>query len=263
MAEQPLMSFWDHLEALRWTLLRVLVALGVVVVADFAFIPWLFDRVVMAPSRPDFFLYTALGSLGRWASWLMGSDVAAPFSVALVNLRLPSQFFMHMSLSLWLAVLVVFPYFLFELWRFVCPALYDRERRQVRFALVFGTVMFYLGCLVGYSLVFPLTLRFLASYQLSADIPNQLSLDSYMDSFFMLTFMMGVVFELPLLSMLLSRLRLIDRSFFRRFRRHAVVALLVLAAAITPSSDPFTMMAVFLPVYVLWELSALLVRPAE
>lgn len=257
------MSFWDHLEALRWTLLRVVVALGVVVVADFAFIPWIFDHVVMAPSRADFFLYTALGSLGRWASWLTGSDAMAEFSVTLVNLKLPSQFFMHMSLSLWLAVLVVFPYFLYEVWRFVCPALYAQERRQMRLAMLLGTLMFYVGCLVGYALVFPLTLRFLATYQLSADIQNQLSLESYMDNFLMLTFMMGVVFELPLLSMLLSRLRLIDRSFFHRFRRHAVVALLVLAAAITPSADPFTMLAVFLPVYVLWELSALLVRPAS
>lgn len=254
-----LSSFWDHLEALRWTLVRIVAAVAVVAVADFAFIPWLFDHVVMAPSREDFFLYRALASMGQWASWLTGGDVAQPFHVSLINIKLPSQFFMHMSLSLWAAVLVAFPYMLFELWRFVRPALYESERRRVRLAAVFGTAMFYLGCAVGYAVVFPMTLRFLASYQLSPDIENQLLLDSYMDNFMMLTFMMGVVFELPLVAMLLSRMRLIHRSFFSRYRRHAIVALLVVAAVITPSSDPFTLMAVFIPVYALWELSALLV----
>lgn len=254
------MTFWDHLEALRWTLLRVCIALGVVVVADFAFVPWLFDHVVMAPSRPDFFLYEGLQRMGRWAAWLTGGDVEQPFSLQLINIKLPSQFFMHMSMSLWLAMVVVFPYFLFEVWRFVSPGLYEHERRSMRFVLVFGSVMFYLGCLVGYAVVFPMTLRFLATYQLSPDIQNQLSLDSYMDNFLMLVFLMGVVFELPLVAALLSRLGLLRRSFFGRYRRHAIVALLFAAAVITPSSDPFTLMAVFLPIYVLWELSALLVK---
>lgn len=261
--DSGMMSFWDHLETLRWTLMRVVVVLAVLIVADFAFIPWLFDHVVMAPSRPDFFLYQAIESLGSWASWLTGTDTAQSFSIQLINIKLPSQFFMHMSLSLWIAVLLAFPYFVYEVWRFVCPALYENERRKFRFTFVFGTVMFYLGCVVGYTVVFPMTLRFLATYQLSPDIQNQLSLDSYMDNFLMLVFMMGVVFELPLVAMLVSRLGFIDRSFFHRFRRHAIVALLVVAAIITPSSDPFTLMAVFLPIYVLWELSALLVPPPK
>ncbi|MDE7237366.1 MAG: twin-arginine translocase subunit TatC, partial [Paramuribaculum sp.] len=124
-----------------------------------------------------------------------------------------------------------------------------------------GTAMFYLGCLLGYTVVFPLTLRFLYTFRISAEVTNQLSLDSYMDNFLMLIFMMGVVFELPLVAVLLSRLGILTRGFFTTYRRHAIVALLVLAAIITPSSDPFTLMAVFIPVYLLWEMSALLVRP--
>ena len=183
--------------------------------------------------------------------------------VDIINIRLSSQFFLHMSLSFWLALLLTFPYLVYEVWKFVCPALYVNERRNMRFTFVFGTVMFFIGCVVGYSVVFPLTLRFLYNYQLSADISNQLSLDSYMDNFLMLVFMMGIIFELPLVSMFLGKMGLLNRSFFREYRRHAMVALLVVAAFITPSSDPFTLMSVFIPIYILWELSAFLVKPAQ
>lgn len=261
MADKAEMSFWDHLEALRWVLLRIIIAMAVLIVAGFAYIPDIFEHVVMAPVRDDFFLYRLLDRLAAVAP-LVPDTLHEPFHVEIINIKLASQFFMHITLSLWLALLLCFPYIVYELWRFVSPALYESEKRKVRFALAFGTVMFFVGCGVGYAVVFPLTLRFLYTYQISADISNQLSLDSYMDNFFMLVFMMGVVFELPLVSMLLSRLGLLNRSFFSTYRRHAIVACLVLAAVITPSADPFTLTAVFLPIYVLWELSALLVRPA-
>ena len=253
------MTFWDHLEALRWMIVRVVVALGVFVLADFAFVPWLFEHVIMAPIDNNFFLYRWLAEASRVAD-VMPDDLTRPFHVDIINIKLASQFFLHMSLSFWLALLLAFPYLIYEVWKFICPALYDNERRNMRFTFVFGTVMFFLGCVVGYSVVFPLTLRFLYNYQLSASISNQLSLDSYMDNFLTLVFMMGIVFELPLVSMLLGKIGLLHRSFFATYRRHAIVALLVVAAFITPSSDPFTLMAVFLPIYVLWELSALLVK---
>ena len=165
-------------------------------------------------------------------------------------------------MSFWLAFLCAFPYIVYEVWKFVCPALYDNERKGVRFTFLFGTVMFYLGCLIGYSVVFPLTLRFLYTYEISSFVTNQLSLDSYMNNFLMLIFMMGIIFELPLVAMLMSKLGFLDRKFFSEYRRHAIVALMFVAAVITPSSDPFTLMAVFIPIYILWELSAFLVKPA-
>ncbi len=125
---------------------------------------------------------------------------------------------------------------------------------------MFGTVMFFIGCLVGYSAVFPITLRFLATYELSPTIVNQISLDSYMDNFIMLVFIMGLAFELPLLSWLLSKLGLLKRSFFNKYRRYAIVGNLALAAIITPSGDPFTLTVVFLPLYFLYEISALFVK---
>lgn len=255
------MSFWDHLEVLRWMIIRILVVWGVVLLAGFGFIPWLFDHVIMAPSRSDFFLYRLFQRFSEASSFMPG-QLIEPFHVTIINIRLASQFFLHMELAFWLSLLVTFPYIVFEIWRFVCPALYQNERRGVRFTFILGTVLFFVGCFVGYAIVFPLTLRFLYTYQLSATISNQLSLDSYMDNFLMLTFMMGIIFELPLLSMLLGRLGILHRSFFRRYRRHAIVVLLTLAAFITPSADPFTLMAVFLPIYVLWELSAFLVKDA-
>lgn len=252
-------TFWDHLEVLRWMLIRIIVVWTALLVLGFAFIPWLFDHVVMAPASSNFFLY-------RWLAALSGhfipvpADLVRPFHVSVINLKLASQFFLQCELAFWFSLLVSFPYVVFELWRFICPALYNNEKRGVRFTFFLGTVLFYMGCAVGYSLVFPLTLRFLYTYQLSAAISNQLSLESYMDNFLMLIFMMGIIFELPILSWLLSKLGLLRRSFFSRYRRHAVVLLLVVAAFITPSSDPFTLFAVFLPIYLLWELSALLVK---
>jgi sec-independent protein translocase protein TatC len=125
-----------------------------------------------------------------------------------------------------------------------------------------GTVMFFIGCAVGYFTVFPMTLRFLATYQLSSEIVQQVSLDSYMNNFLMLVFIMGIVFEMPLVSWLLSKIGILNRSFFHKYRRHAIVGLLIAAAFITPSSDPFTLSVVFFPLYGLFELSALFVKKA-
>ena len=255
------MTFWDHLEALRWMLVRVFSALGIFIIGGFAFIPWIFEHVIMAPIDNQFFLYRWLAKMSETVA-IMPDDLTRPFHVSIINIRLSSQFFLHMSLSFWLALLITFPYLVYEVWKFICPALYENERKSMRFTFVFGTVMFFIGCVVGYIVVFPLTLRFLYNYQLSASISNQLSLDSYMDNFLMLVFMMGIVFELPLVSMLLGKVGILHRGFFSAYRRHAVVALLVVSAFITPSSDPFTLMAVFTPIYILWELSAFLVKPA-
>lgn len=253
------MTFWDHLETLRWALIRVIAAWGVLFVGGFALMPWLFDNVVMAPASGDFCLYRWLAHFAGTFSAVPG-ELTQPFHVDIINIRLASQFFLQMELAMWFAFLVAFPYAVYEAWRFVCPALYQSEKRGIRFTFVFGTLMFFAGCAVGYVLVFPLTLRFLYNYRLSGLIDNQLSLDSYMSNFLMLTSMMGIVFELPLVSLFLSRLGVLRRSFFSAYRRHAIVAILVVAAFITPSADPFTLFAVFLPIYLLWEGSAILVR---
>lgn len=249
--EETEVTFWSHLEVLRRTLMRVSGVLLVVFAGCFIVMPDLFDRVILAPTTSDFPLYRWLSALGGGSRWL--PDFGGDFAVEIININVASQFLTHISTSFWLALLITFPYLIFEVWRFVQPALFEHERRSLGAAFVCGTGLFFLGCAVGYGLVFPFTFRFLTEYQLSAAIANQISLNSYMGNFLMIVFVMGLVFELPLLTWLLSRLGLVSRSFLQTYRRHAVVILLVLSALITPSGDPFTLMVVFLPIYLLYE----------
>jgi sec-independent protein translocase protein TatC len=261
MSQQDEMSFWDHLEALRWTLFRCVIALIVFTIGAFISMYELFNSVILAPTRADFILYRALCKLTS-AIPFMPDFCDDTYLVKIFNVKLASPFFFHMSTSFWLALLVTFPYLIYEIWKFISPALYDHEKKNIRWAFLFGTIMFFVGCAVGYFLVFPMTLRFLATYRLSDAIEEQVSLESYMDTFIMMIFIMGIVFEMPLISWLLSKLGLLTRSFFNKYRRHAVAGLLVLAAFITPSSDPFTLGTVFFPLYGLYELSALFVKKA-
>lgn len=254
------MTFWDHLDALRGVLFRMGATLLVAAVAIFCLMPRIFDAVILAPCHGSFPLYTLFDRLAA-----LGGETApdtTDFSVTLINTQLASQFFIHLSLSFQLALVVTFPLLVYQLWGFVAPALYPHERRNASAAFVFGNILFYLGMATAYFLIFPLTLRFLAGYQLSADIPNTITLDSYMDNFMSMLFVMGVTFEIPLLTWALGRLGLMTRSFFTRYRRHAIVLLVIAAAVITPTSDPFTLTAVFIPLYLLWELSARLL-PAK
>lgn len=262
MAEEQYQSFWDHLEDLRWMILRSLIAVFIFAIIGFIVMPFLYEEMVMGPTRADFFLYRYLCLLTSSIPFIP-DFCDSTFHVDIVNINLASQFFRHMSTSFWLAVILAFPYLIYEIWRFVNPALYANEKGKVRKAFIFGTGMFFIGCAMGYSIIFPITFRFLSTYQLSPDIKNQISLDSYMDNFLMMIFIMGVMFELPLISWLASKLGLLNRAFFRRYRRHAIVILLILAAFITPSGDPFTLAVVFLPLYILYELSYFLVRPEK
>lgn len=252
-------SFWDHLDALRGVLVRVLVFYGVLAVAAFIAMPWVFDHVIMAPCDASFPTYRIFNDIAA----LTGGRADGPFRVDIVSIELASQLFVHFSAACWTALVVGFPVILYQLWGFVSPALYPHERRGIRRAFVFGNVMFYMGVSVGYFLVFPLAVRFLATYQLSGYIRPIVSLDSYMDNFFTLLLLMGAVFELPLLAWLLGKMGLLTRSFFRTYRRHAIVALLIVAAIITPTGDPFTLFLVFIPIYALWEASARLVPPDD
>ena len=257
------MGFWDHLEALRGVLFKIGGVIIVAAVLLFIYMRQIMDSVILAPCRPDFPLYNLLSFMsGQGDSAWLPSFGGDDFHVTLVNIELASQFFIHMSLSCWLAVVLTFPIIIYLFWTFVRPGLLPNERRGAVKAFAFGNIMFYAGVAVGYFLVFPLTLRFLAGYQLSDSIPNTVSISSYMDNFLMIILLMGVVFELPLLAWLLGRMGLLTRDFFSKFRRHAIVVLMIAAAIITPTGDPFTLMMVFLPIYILWEGSAMLVPAA-
>lgn len=256
------MSFWDHLDALRGVLVRMAVVVVVIAIALFALMPRIFDGIILAPCHGDFVLYRLFS---RITSLIPGVEAfsTTDFHVNLINIQLASQFFIHMSTSFYLALVISFPVLMYLLWTFVSPALYPKEKHGVKTAFLMGNIMFFLGVAVGYFVVFPVTLRFLADYHVSAMVPNQISLDSYMDTFMMLLFVMGLIFELPLLSWMLGNIGVLHREFFARYRRHAAVVLLILAAFITPTGDPFTFTIVFLPIYILYEISALLVSPVK
>ena len=259
--EQEL-TFWGHLDVLRTSLFHIVIALVICMAGGFIALQYIFDSFVLGPTHGDFFLYRWLSSVGKVVPF--APDFSADgFHVDIININVASQFMVHMTTAFWLALLLAFPYILYELWAFIRPALYPKEKKNVGTAFFFGAGMFYLGCAVGYTVVFPFTFRFLTTYQLSAEITNQISLNSYMSNFLVIIFIMGVVFEIPLLAWVLSQLGLISRTFLREYRKHAVVVLLILAAVITPSGDPFTLAVVFIPLFLLYELAILVVRPGS
>ena len=255
------MTFWDHVDELRSTLLKMGGILVVFAIVFFILMPDIFDNVILAPCKGDFILYRIFEKLTTYIPGFPQFTTEG-FQVNLINIQLASQFFIHLTTSFWLALVFAFPIIIWLAWNFIKPALYENERKGSEKAFFLGILMFFIGVAVGYFVVFPVTLRFLAEYQVSSLIPNQISLDSYMDNFLMLIFIMGIVFELPLLAWLLGKMGFLYRSFFNNYRRHAIVVLLILAAIITPTGDPFTLTIVFLPLYLLYELSSFFVSPA-
>lgn len=253
------MTFWEHLDVLRKIIVRSLAVLAVLAVVFFLSKDFVFDRIVLAPLTDGFFVYRWMDSL----LGLLGLQALKPFEVSLVNIDLAAQFFTHMRVSFWLAVTVCMPFLLYQIWLFVRPALYAGEKNAAGKAFAMSSVLFYVGLLAGYSLVFPLTLRFLGTYQVSEAVANQISLQSYISMFLKLNLVMGIVFELPALVFMLSRLGIVNRRMLERFRKYAVVAALAVSAVITPSGDAFTMIVVALPLYLLYELSIGLCRKEE
>ena len=244
------MDFWEHLEELRGCLLKAVVAVALCAVAAFCCKDWLF-ALVMAPSTSDFVTYRLFSRL---------TGVANDFHIDLFNPELAQQFLVHMKVALWMGLLLVSPYLLYLLFHFVAPGLYAHERRYALRAVGSGYVMFLLGVALNYLLIFPLTFRFLGTYQVSADVPNQIALSSYISILLMLCFLMGLVFELPVLCWLLAKIGLLKPDFMRKYRKHAVVAILIIAAVITPSGDAMTLSMVALPIYALYEISILVVK---
>ena len=182
-----------------------------------------------------------------------------PFCVNLMNTGLTEQFMIHMKTAMYAGILVALPYIIYMLFGFISPALYDNERKYATLLCGSGYVMFMLGTLLNYFLIFPLTVKFLGTYQVSEDVANMLTLQSYMDTLLMMNLVMGIVFELPVVSWILGRMGLVNARMMQSFRRHAVVAIVAVAAIITPTTDAFTLIVVALPIWLLYELSIIIV----
>lgn len=239
------MSFWDHLEDLRKSIIHVVLALVGTTVVLFLFKNLLFDGIILAPTHEEFWFYR-----------LLGMD----FSLSLVNLEVAAQFMIHMKVTFLLGLVVSFPYLIYEVWKFIAPALYDNEKKAVKGAFALSSGLFYLGVAVGYLIIFPVMLYFFANYQVSADIPNTFSLSSYISLLISTVLAFGIVFEFPTVIALLSALGIVTKEMLRGFRKHAVCVVLILAAIITPTGDPFSLLVCSIPIYILYELSILMCR---
>ena len=239
------MTFWDHLDELRTVIIRILSVTVVAAVVAFCLKDEWFT-IVLAPRSSDFITYRLIGG--------------ESFFLSLMNTGLAEQFMIHLRTAMYAGVLVAMPYIIYQLFCFVSPALYAKERRGATILVVSGYVMFMLGTLLDYLLIFPLTVRFLGTYQVSPDVTNMLTLQSYMDTLLMMNLVMGIVFELPVVSWLLGKMGLVNAEVMRLWRRHAFVAILIIAATITPTTDAFTLFVVAMPIWLLYELSICVVR---
>uniref|UniRef100_UPI003FEDF677 twin-arginine translocase subunit TatC n=1 Tax=Phocaeicola sp. TaxID=2773926 RepID=UPI003FEDF677 len=251
----PAMTFWDHLDVLRGSLLRMAAVTVACAVVAFAFKDAVF-AAILAPKYDDFILYRLLAGVNSW----LADGSPSSFHVELINTGLAEQFKIHVKTSLYVGLMAASPYCLYELFRFVSPGLYPKERRYGVRAVVSGYVMFLLGVALCYFLIFPLTFRFLGTYQVSPDVENLITLQSYMDTLLVMCFLLGILFELPIVCWVLGKLGILRRTFMRRYRKHAVVVILVVSAIITPTSDIFTLCIVALPICLLYEVSTFLVK---
>jgi sec-independent protein translocase protein TatC len=237
------MSFWDHLEALRGTLFRSVLAVMLFSLVFLCFPKPLFQAVFW-PTRADFPLYR-----------LPGVD----FSMDLINIELSAQFFFYLKVAALCGLVLAFPYIVWEIWQFVAPALYEREIKAVKKAFWLSSGLFYLGVAVGYFVVLPVCLMFFANFSVSDAIVNTISLGSYMSLFTSMVFLIGLLFEFPTVIVVLSSLGVVHRHQLKYWRKYAIVIILILAAFITPS-DPFSMFVLALPLYALFEFSILLCK---
>lgn len=248
MSDTTPMTFWDHLDELRSVIIRSVVVTVVAAAVAFCLKEQLFE-IVLAPRTSDFITFRLMG--------------VEPFSIHLMNTGLTEQFMIHLKTAMYAGVLVALPYIVYLLFGFIAPALYDNERKYATLLCTSGYLMFMLGTLLNYFLIFPLTVKFLGTYQVSEDVANMLTLQSYMDTLLMMNLVMGIVFELPVVSWILGRMGLVNATMMRSMRRHAIVAILVIAAIITPTTDAFTLFIVALPIWLLYELSILIVRSSN
>ena len=243
-------SFWEHLDALRGVLMKITLVVIIFGAIAFAFKETLF-AIVLAPKESVFITYRLLSFVG---GAIPGNDMT-DFNIQLINTGLAEQFIIHMKTAICAGILCASPYILYQIFRFVSPALYADEKRYAVTIVCWGYVMFMIGVVVSYYLIFPLTFRFLGTYQVADDVTNMISLQSYMSTLIMMCLAMGIVFEMPVITWLFAKFGFITPGFMRHYRKHAIVITLVVAAIITPTSDIFTLMLVSLPMWLLYESS--------
>lgn len=248
--DEQLMTFGGHLEVFRQMLFRILGVTFALAIIIFCFKETTFN-ILFAPSNSDFVTYKAIERLCAWGGW---NFHFTPYDVAMINTELSSQFMTHLTTSLYLALLGASPFIVVELFRFVTPALYEDERRYSIIITTAVYTLFIAGVLMSYYVLFPFAFRFLGTYQVDARVVNQINLSSYISTFTTLTFLMGIVFQIPVITFFLAKMGIVNAEMMSHYRRHAIILIALVAAIITPP-DLLTLILVTMPMYLLYELS--------
>jgi sec-independent protein translocase protein TatC len=255
------MSFFDHLEALRWHLVRAAIAIVIFTGAAFYWYDFIFDIIIMGPSKPSFWTYRMLCKLGDYLH--RDGFCITKINISLLNTDMAGQFTLQINSALLIGITAGFPYLLWELWRFIKPALHEKERKAASGFVIYATFLFIIGVMFGYFVITPESINFLAGYTISAQIENKFSVDSYLSSVATLTLATGIVFELPIIVYILSSLGVLTRKFMRETRRYAVVVILIIAAIVTPTPDMMTMTVVSIPLFILYEVGIVVAGVVE
>lgn len=255
------MSFFDHLEELRKHLLRSAIAVILLAVVAFSMKSFIFDGIILAPKNTDFLTYRFFCRLGEMYSFLGGLCIDK-IGFVVANIDMTGQFMQHITISLYAGIILAFPYLAFELWLFIKPALHTNERKAARGMVFYISMLFFIGVLFGYFALAPVSILFLGSYQVSAEVANQITLRSYTGTLSTLVLASGFIFELPMLAYFLARVGIISADFLRKSRRMAMVINMILAAMITPS-DVGSMILMAIPLVLLYEISIVVVKRVE
>jgi sec-independent protein translocase protein TatC len=254
------MSFIDHIEELRWHIIRSLIAVLAASIVVFINIEWIYVHIIISPTHSSFVSYRWLCSLGHMAG--TASLCMKDINLSLQNTEMSGQFMLSFSSSFMLGFIISFPYIFWEFWKFMRPALNDAEQKHARGIVLWSSLLFFFGVVFGYLVLAPFTINFFANYQLSADIKNIFTISNYYESLSDMVLGMGIVFELPIVVFFLSRVGILTPKLMRKNRRYAIVILIFLSEIITPP-DWFSWLLVFVPVYILFEISITISARAE
>lgn len=255
------MTFIEHLEELRWHLLRSVAAILVFMIVAWIFKGYVFNKIILAPARPDFWTYRMLCRLGDWSG--IQSLCVDKLNFSLMSREVSGQFMMALTYSAIIGLLFAFPYVFWEIWRFIKPGLHITEKKAARGAVFYVTTLFFVGVCFGYFIVAPFAINFLVNFQIDPSIANQFDIQSYISVLATLTLACGVAFQLPIAIFVLSKIGIVTALFLRTYRRHSVVIILIVAAIITPSPDMISQILVAIPLYGLYELSILVAQRVE
>lgn len=260
------MTFLDHLEVLRWHIVRSAIAVFLFMIIAFLSRDFIFTEIILKPKNPEFITNRLFLQFSHWLSINFGisNDSLAinTLPLSIVNIDMAGQFISHIKISIIAGIIIASPYILFELWKFVKPALHEREQRYARGAVFYISILFFAGVLFGYYLIAPLSVHFLGSYFVSSEVTNTIKLSSYISTITSVTFASGVIFELPVIILFLSKAGIVTAAFMRKYRRHSYIVLLILAAIITPP-DVFSQLLVCVPLVILYEISVFISRSVE